>query len=76
MNNKDRKEIDRAIIMIQEGAQILADIGDSELEKFENLPDNLQLSERGQKFEEDSENLTNAQSEIESAISELEYATC
>lgn len=72
MNNKDRKEIQRAIDLIQEGAQILADVGDSEYEKFENLPEGIQDSERGQKFEENSEALTTAQDDIENTISELD----
>lgn len=76
MNNKDRKEIERACELIMEGAQILGDIGDSELEKFENLPESLQQTERSQKFEENFETLITSKDEIENAISELDYIIC
>ena len=61
--------------MIVDGAQIIEDLGDSELEKFENLPDGLQQSEMGATLERNSEMLTEASEEITSAIIEVEVET-
>ncbi len=72
MNKGDRIELARAVVLIQEGSQILADLADSEREKFENLPEGIQESERGQLFEEAAEQLEAAQDEIDSAVSDLD----
>lgn len=71
MNKEGRKELERAIGLIQQGSQVLADLADSELEKFENL-DNLQGSELGRGLEESADTLQNAADDVESAIIELE----
>ena len=75
MNKNDRQELSRALSMIVDGAQIIEDLGDSELEKFENLPDGLQQSEMGATLERNSEMLTEASEEITSAIIEVEVET-
>jgi hypothetical protein len=71
VNKQTRKELARAIELIQEGSQMLADIADAELEKFENL-DNLQGSELGRGLEESADALQSAADDVESAIIELE----
>ncbi len=71
MNNQTRKELDKAVAAIQEGATMLADIADNELEKLANLG-NLEDSPLGQKLEESAELLQSAADEIDGAIVELE----
>ena len=52
MNNDRRKEINKAIGLLQEALSILETARDEEGYTFENMPENLQNSERGQQTEE------------------------
>jgi exonuclease VII small subunit len=67
MNNQDRKELERAIEMISEAKSIIESIKDGEQEKFDNLSEGLQQSEKGQKFEENVSSLYEAISSLDSA---------
>lgn len=72
MNNPRRKQIDKIKTSLEEIQSLLiectADLGsirDDEEESMNNLPENLQESERYQKMEEAYENLDYAHSELE-----------
>lgn len=73
MNNQDRKELDRAQSLLIQGATILEALADAETEKFDNLPEGLQASERGEQFNEDAERLQTCNDEILNVVSELEH---
>jgi hypothetical protein len=73
MNNDRRKKIaeatgmiNKAISSIQDAARILEECKDEEQEAFDNLPDSLRDSERGERMEE-------FVGYLEEAVSALEY---
>lgn len=52
MNKLRRKQIAEAIILIEKAMDILEKVKDDEQEAFDNLPESLQGSERGETMEE------------------------
>lgn len=52
MNKARRKEIARAIELMDEAREILEAVKDEEQEAFDNMPEGLQCSERGETMEE------------------------
>lgn len=72
MNASDRKELDKAITLLEEAKTIIESIAEQEQEKFDNLTEGLQQSERGHRFEEISSNLNDQASSIDDIISEIE----
>jgi len=71
MNKHDRKALAIADNIIREQVNVIQSIGEGEQEKFENLPESLQLSERGTTFETNGEALTEMADEIEQALDNL-----
>ena len=69
MNKARRKMIQKAIGDIQD---VLQDVLYDEQEAFDNMPENLQESERGQISQEAQDNLESAIEALEDAISYLE----
>ncbi len=73
--NKDRRtEINKAIGMLQEALSILETARDEEQEYYDNMPESLQGSERGEAAEQAVSNLEDACSNLEDAISSAESA--
>lgn len=54
MNKQDKKQLQEAINLLENAKSILQTLADAEQEKFDNLSEGLQQSEKGQKFEEDA----------------------
>ena len=52
MNKLRRKQIAEAIILIEKAMDILEKVKDDEQEAFDNMPESLQGSERGETMEE------------------------
>ena len=52
MNKIRRKEIRRAIELMEEAYEILEAVRDEEQEAFDNLPESFQQSERGETMED------------------------
>lgn len=52
MNKQRRKEIAKAIDLIEQAREILEAVLDEEQEAFDNMPESLQCSERGETMEE------------------------
>lgn len=71
MNNKRRKEIANTIRQIE---SIVSSILADEEEAFDNMPESLQDSERGDMSQEAQDNLSSAVDALEEAISYLEDA--
>lgn len=71
MNNDNRKEIIRAIELLEEAKHILSDQSQEEENKFDNLTEGLQAAESGQKLSDNSEALSTAESDVESIIDTL-----
>lgn len=74
MNNKDRKKLEEALILLGESQEIIDSIKESEQEKYENLPEGIQQSEKGQKLEESASLLEEAWDSIDEAIGNINIA--
>lgn len=81
MNNERRKEIAKLAEQLSEFTGKLDDIkseienfAQEEQEKYDNLSEGLQASERGQSYEAAATALQEAVSNVETIISELEAA--
>lgn len=72
MNAKVRKEIAKHIDSLNDIKDKLESIRDDEAEKYDNMPEGLQDSERADEMLEAVDNLDNAACSIEDAIVYLE----
>lgn len=72
MNAKRRKEILKAIDLINEAREILEYVAEEEQEAFDNLPESLQYSERGDRMQEVADGINDVCRELEDQISNLE----
>jgi predicted ATPase len=68
MNKDDRKELQKAIDLIEEAKTIIEAISESEQEKFDNLSENLQATEKNQKLEENASSLNDEVSNLDDVI--------
>ena len=74
MNKQDRKELEKAINDIENAKSLVEEILDNEQSKFDNLPEGLQVSEKGQKMEENISSLDDARNLLEEAIQLIQTA--
>ena len=72
MNKTDRQELCSIKSQIQELVDKLREMGEIEQEKFDNLTEGLQASERGQRYQECADCMESVCSTIEEALEELE----
>lgn len=75
MNNKRRKQIDKAISMLTTASNFIESIRSDEEEYMDNMPENLQGSSRYSDAEDACNCLEDAISDIESAIDNLNSAS-
>lgn len=68
MNEKRRKRLREAIGHLDRARDIVQDCGMEEREAYENLPETIQWSERGERMEEIADSLDEAVGIIEEAI--------
>ncbi len=71
MNNKRRKEISKVIDTLTEISNTLSILAEEENEAFDNLPESLQDSSRGDDMQEWIDRLEGAQETIDGIIDEL-----
>ena len=71
MNNKRRKEISRVVDALTEISNTLSILAEEENEAFDNLPESLQESSRGDDMQEWIDRLEGAQETIDGIIDEL-----
>lgn len=74
MNRQRRKRVQEALDLMQQATEILAEVADEEEEAFDNLPEGIQESERGQQMEEVLDVLDGACESIGDAIAEIATA--
>lgn len=74
MNAQRRKEIAKAIALIEDAIAILDSVAEEEREAYDNLPESLQYSERGERMEECAEAIENVSSELTDQIYSLNDA--
>lgn len=74
--NKDRRKALQGIIdQLTELKEAVESLQEEEQEAFDNLPEGIQFSERGESMEEAISNLEDAVNSIDEAISSIESAT-
>ena len=74
MNNAGRKQIEELIDKLEGIKGEIEEMQSAEQEKFDNLSEGLQQSERGQGYEQAAEYLQTAVDSIDEALSNLESA--
>lgn len=72
MNAQRRKEIQKAIGLIESAKEILEYVAEEEGNAFDNLPESIQYSERGERMEEIKDNIEDVCSELEDQIENLQ----
>lgn len=72
MNRPRRKELNRALEMLAEARAIIEAMQEEEQESFDNMPEGLQVSELGEKIEENAQRLEDVIGYIEEQEQELE----
>ena len=74
MNVERRKEIDRAVELIEQAQQILAVAAEEEQDYFDNIPEAFQDGERGERANEAAEALEEVATNMADAMETLEEA--
>lgn len=72
MNKARRKDIQKAIDLICKAEGILAFAEGDEQDAYDNMPEGLQDSERGEKMSENIDTLIDCQSELEDLVESLQ----
>ena len=71
MNKLRRKELNSIIEILEEANSRLEMVKDEEQEAFDNLPEGIQYSERGEQMEEYVDDMDTAYDSIQEAIDTL-----
>ena len=72
MNKNDRKELEKALKMLEDAQEIIDYVKDCEQEKFDNLTEGLQASENGAKLEENAQTLDDSLDYLRDCINTIE----
>jgi len=72
MNNQRRKEIRKGLKLLEEAKDIFEETGTDERDSYDNLPDNLQDSDKAYAMEEAADTLDDAVDAIEDMIDTIE----
>ncbi len=72
MNNSRRKQLKKALALIEDACDLLTEVRDEEESAYDNLPDSLQMSDKGDTMQENIDNIDEAISSLEDAQSTLE----
>ena len=72
MNKQRRKRLAEAMELLQQAQEIIEEVRDEEQGAFDNLPEGLQYSERGEAMEEAISNLEEAYDGMDDIISCVE----
>lgn len=74
MNKQQRKRIVAIIEIFDSAMSDIEELKDEEEEKYDNLPESIQCSEKGETMQAAAEALENASSSIQEALDSLEEA--
>lgn len=72
MNDKRRKQLKKAIQMLNIASNILSFAADDEQDCLDNMPENLLSSDRCLKMEDNIDTLNDAENDINDIISKIE----
>ena len=71
MNDKRRKRLSEASALLSRASDIISDVLDEEQDCLDNMPENLQYSDRYENMEAAVDRLNDALSELDSAENSL-----
>lgn len=71
MNNVRRKRLREAIELLEQAKWIIDEVKEEEQEYFDNMPEGIQTSERGEQMEEIIYNLEEHFDNIETIVDEM-----
>ena len=74
MNKKRRERLKQAISLLESAYEIISQAAEEEQDCFDNLPENLQESDRGERMEEAISELENATEKIDEVKESVENA--
>jgi hypothetical protein len=74
MNNQRRKDIAEALALIEQAKDMIENIRDAERDTFDNMPENLQGSERGEACDAAASALEEACDALDETINNLNNA--
>lgn len=74
MNKYRRKELEKISLLVEASRSLLEEILNEEQEAFDNLPESLQYSEKGERMEEIIGYLEDSLIDLESAIENINMA--
>ena len=74
MNQERRTKIDKALALMADAKAIIEEVLDEEQEAYDNMPEGLQASERGEAMQEAITNLEDANSSADEIEDYLEDA--
>lgn len=72
MNKERRSRIEEAALLLDQAREIVNEVKGKEEEAFENMPESLKGSERGERMEEICETLDSVLDSIDEAASSLD----
>ena len=72
MNANRRKRLNEVAVKLRELTEVVNEIGGEEQEAFDNMPEQLQESERGEKMEDTINELEDISDLLEDAVSSIE----
>lgn len=74
MNKERRKELEKARGHLEEAKAIISDAASEERDYYDNMSENLQGGEKGEKAGTDADNLEAAEQTLDEIISQLNEA--
>lgn len=74
MNNKRRQELKKAISFLDKASEIVSEVLDQEEDSIDNIPENLQSSERYESMENVIEHLEEAENLLDEARDSINEA--
>ena len=74
MNKARRKELEKALELLEQASDIIDSVKVDEEEAYENLPDGLRESERGETMQEALSSLEDALTDLENVTDDIQNA--
>ena len=72
MNAARRKELKRALEMLDAAKSILEQVADEEQDAYDNLPESIQDSERGEQIYDNADTLSGYMDDLDDMMSAIE----
>ena len=72
MNNTKRKRLKTAITLIEQANDIISDVAENEQDCLDNMPENLQMSDRYETMENCVSSLEDVVSQLDNAVEGIE----